>query len=127
MSNMGHGGGRYDPSRRLDEAFMDKMTNFFTEEGWVHFLDMLHPHNQMIICRAFVMTSPTNRTYSQRRSNRLDITRMWARMAKIPEAMSASEKLSDYLTIEGIRIANLLEPHLFEQLVYAFAGLDMEE
>ena len=108
---MGHGDGGYDPSRRLDEAFMDKISSLFTEEGMIRILNQ-HPYDVVGFIETFRQerTTPPQGAFDFIKS--LHGTYLWETYMKIDQ----------FLTTEGRRIANMFPTETFRHMLEVFAN-----
>lgn len=110
MSNMGHGGGRYDPSRRQEQAWMDKLDHLFTEEGMVRIVNQ-HPHDVVGFVETFRQEYATPPRDAFDFVMSLQGTDLWETYMNIDQ----------FLTTEGKRIANMFPTETFRHMLEVFA------
>ena len=111
MSNMGHGGGRYNPARRQEDAWMDKLDHLFTEEGMVRILNQT-PYDIVGFVETFRQeyTTPPRGAFDFVMS--LQGTYLWETYMNIDQ----------FLTTEGRRIANMFPTETFRHMLEVFAN-----
>ena len=108
---MGHGGGRYDPSRRQEQAWFEKINHLFTEEGLIRILNQ-HPHDVVGLIETFSLerTTPPRDAFDFIIS--LQGTYLWETYMSIDQ----------FLTTEGRRIANMFPTETFRHMLEVFAN-----
>lgn len=111
MSNMGHGGGTYNPARRQEDAWMDKLDHLFTEEGMVRILNQT-PYDIVGFVETFRQeyTTPPRGAFDFVMS--LQGTYLW----------ETYMHLDQFLTTEGRRIANMFPTETFRHMLEVFAN-----
>ena len=108
---MGHGDGGYDPSRRQEQAWMDKLDHLFTEEGMVRILNQ-HPHDVV----GFVETFRQEYTTPPRDAFNFILDLIGTPLEE------TYMNIDRFLTTEGRRIANMFPTETFRHMLEVFAN-----